>query len=324
MAELAGQVHVLGRLYPPGDGGKHYQPRDRSSRARADEHGGCGTRARCRRRALCRRCGVQWSGGVQCHSDSPSRAGSEKSMSSQRPTCRGTRKDGSPCGSFATSDSGYCVAHSGQLDMAEIGRRGGQARETTLRKEVRADDELRESVAPGARRLSEREEERQQERARRCELACSRIEQRLRPTSRASSTDTSVTTLGGRSVTASLYVVELAVERDALDARPDAALAGRSPGVILALAASENGTSTSISYEELTMSDSKVRQLRRRPRLQLPALPHLLRREPDRRAPGYDLERSQTEAEQSNASSTRARHDVQAYRRTVSALPHSL
>ena len=170
-----------------------------------------GTPARCRRRGVCRRWGVQWSGGVQCHSDSPSRAGSEKSMSSQRPTCRGTRKDGSPCGSFATSDSGYCVAHSGRLDMAEIGRRGGQARETTLRKEVRADDELREVGPAGARRRPQREEERQQVVRSMLRARCSRIGQRRRPTSRASTTATSVTTLYGRPVTTSLDVLSLAV-----------------------------------------------------------------------------------------------------------------
>jgi hypothetical protein len=59
--------------------------------------------------------------------------------------CRGTTKSGAPCQSFAVED-GFCVAHSGKVDMREIGRRGGQARETALRKEVRADDELRESA----------------------------------------------------------------------------------------------------------------------------------------------------------------------------------
>jgi len=42
-------------------------------------------------------------------------------------TCKATTKAGAPCRKQAVAD-GLCTFHSGKLDLAELGRRGGQAR----------------------------------------------------------------------------------------------------------------------------------------------------------------------------------------------------
>ena len=57
-------------------------------------------------------------------------------------TCTATTKSGAPCRKQAVDD-GLCLFHSGKLDLAELGRRGGKARG---RKEERAADKL-ESLA---------------------------------------------------------------------------------------------------------------------------------------------------------------------------------
>jgi hypothetical protein len=44
-----------------------------------------------------------------------------------RATCKATTKAGKPCRKQAVAD-GLCVFHSGKLDLAELGRRGGRAR----------------------------------------------------------------------------------------------------------------------------------------------------------------------------------------------------
>jgi uncharacterized protein DUF5763 len=46
---------------------------------------------------------------------------------SSQATCRATTKQGNPCRKPA-GEGGLCVFHSGRLDLAELGRRGGQAR----------------------------------------------------------------------------------------------------------------------------------------------------------------------------------------------------
>lgn len=46
-------------------------------------------------------------------------------------SCAGTKDDGSPCRSPFVNESGYCTAHDperGSEEMAERGRKGGQAR----------------------------------------------------------------------------------------------------------------------------------------------------------------------------------------------------
>jgi hypothetical protein len=80
-------------------------------------------------------------GTMRQHEDS----GSLTRNPSRQNRCQATTKSGAPCQSFAV-ERGLCIAHSGRQDMAELGRRGGQSKETALRKEVRADDELRESA----------------------------------------------------------------------------------------------------------------------------------------------------------------------------------
>jgi uncharacterized protein DUF5763 len=45
----------------------------------------------------------------------------------QRPICKATTKAGRPCRKQAV-ERGFCVFHSGKLDLAEQGRRGGKAR----------------------------------------------------------------------------------------------------------------------------------------------------------------------------------------------------
>jgi hypothetical protein len=44
----------------------------------------------------------------------------------QRPICKATTKAGRPCRKLAVED-GFCLFHSGKLDLAEQGRRGGKA-----------------------------------------------------------------------------------------------------------------------------------------------------------------------------------------------------
>jgi hypothetical protein len=46
---------------------------------------------------------------------------------SPQATCRATTKAGAPCRKQAVAD-GFCTFHSGQLDLAELGRKGGRAR----------------------------------------------------------------------------------------------------------------------------------------------------------------------------------------------------
>jgi hypothetical protein len=58
---------------------------------------------------------------------------------SPRATCRATTKAGAPCRKQAVDD-GLCMFHSGKLDLAELGRRGGQAR--GRKKEEQASDRL--------------------------------------------------------------------------------------------------------------------------------------------------------------------------------------
>jgi hypothetical protein len=68
--------------------------------------------------------------------------------------CKGTRKDGQPCGARAMTADGLCAAHGGLVDMAAIGQAGGQARSRSvlgINDEV-ADDRLR---AKAKRRLEE-------------------------------------------------------------------------------------------------------------------------------------------------------------------------
>jgi hypothetical protein len=55
-------------------------------------------------------------------------------------TCRATTKAGKPCRKQAVAD-GLCTFHSGKLDLAELGRRGGRARGVG-KKEERAGDAL--------------------------------------------------------------------------------------------------------------------------------------------------------------------------------------
>ena len=61
--------------------------------------------------------------------------------------CRGSNRFGRPCGRLAVSD-GFCTAHGPNAqDMAELGRRGGQARpQTALRRAASVDDALREKA----------------------------------------------------------------------------------------------------------------------------------------------------------------------------------
>jgi Family of unknown function (DUF5763) len=56
-----------------------------------------------------------------------------------RAACKATTKAGKPCRKQAVAD-GLCTFHSGKLDLAELGRRGGQAR--GRKKEERAGDKL--------------------------------------------------------------------------------------------------------------------------------------------------------------------------------------
>lgn len=53
-----------------------------------------------------------------------------------RDTCRGTKADGSPCGSPVVKGDGYCPAHGpdGSERMAEIGRRGAEATARKLKR----------------------------------------------------------------------------------------------------------------------------------------------------------------------------------------------
>ena len=67
---------------------------------------------------------------------------STNSEASPTATCRATTKTGAPCRKQAIDD-GWCLFHSGKLDLAELGRRGGKARG---RKKERAGDKL-ESLA---------------------------------------------------------------------------------------------------------------------------------------------------------------------------------
>jgi hypothetical protein len=46
---------------------------------------------------------------------------------SSQATCQATTKQGNPCRKPA-GEGGFCLFHSGKLDLAEFGRRGGQAR----------------------------------------------------------------------------------------------------------------------------------------------------------------------------------------------------
>ena len=58
---------------------------------------------------------------------------------SPRATCKATTKAGNPCRKLAVED-GLCTFHSGKLDLAELGRRGGRAR--GVGKKERAGDAL--------------------------------------------------------------------------------------------------------------------------------------------------------------------------------------
>jgi hypothetical protein len=58
----------------------------------------------------------------------------------QRATCKATTKAGKPCRKQAVDD-GLCTFHSGKLDLAELGRRGGRARGAG-KKEEQASDRL--------------------------------------------------------------------------------------------------------------------------------------------------------------------------------------
>jgi ATP-dependent Lon protease len=60
-------------------------------------------------------------------------------------TCRATTKAGAPCRKQAVVD-GLCTFHSGKLDLAELGRRGGKAR---AKKEEQPGDKL-EALAHAA------------------------------------------------------------------------------------------------------------------------------------------------------------------------------
>ena len=62
---------------------------------------------------------------------------------STQATCKATTKAGKPCRKQAVAD-GLCLFHSGQLDLAELGRRGGMAR--GKKEEEHAGDKL-ESLA---------------------------------------------------------------------------------------------------------------------------------------------------------------------------------
>jgi len=59
--------------------------------------------------------------------------------------CSATNRFGQPCKARAI-ERGLCAMHSGKTNAKEMGAKGGSNTETALRKEVRADDELRESA----------------------------------------------------------------------------------------------------------------------------------------------------------------------------------
>jgi hypothetical protein len=72
---------------------------------------------------------------------------------SQQATCRATTKAGAPCRKLAVAD-GLCLFHSGRLDLAELGRRGGKARgkkqQPTNRLEALATSALEELLSSGS------------------------------------------------------------------------------------------------------------------------------------------------------------------------------
>jgi Family of unknown function (DUF5763) len=74
---------------------------------------------------------------------------------SERPTCKGLRKNGKPCRSTAIGPDGYCPLHgdSPRLDPAELGRKGG----------VRSGQSRRELGKSVRQRLQEKVEEHAEE-----------------------------------------------------------------------------------------------------------------------------------------------------------------
>ena len=68
---------------------------------------------------------------------------STHATASSKALCTATTKAGAPCRKQAVAD-GLCLFHSGKLDLAELGRRGGKAR--GKKSEQRAGDKL-ESLA---------------------------------------------------------------------------------------------------------------------------------------------------------------------------------
>jgi hypothetical protein len=87
--------------------------------------------------------------------DSPYRTDTESPSHTLSPTppnrCQSTNRRGEPCRAPATQGR-YCIAHSGKVDMAAIGRKGGLSTETEVRKQLRSDEEIREAAQDVIRR----------------------------------------------------------------------------------------------------------------------------------------------------------------------------